>query len=444
MSVHALGTTGWTMIDRRRLLVGALASPAASALPAMPRSQAQTAVDSASLLQREIDTAFRLGRVATLPSGIFHVSRLDLPLNARLVGAGRSSRLVALRAGPLISIEKGESITIENLTFDGGSGAPGGERGLIEARDVADLRVGDCTMERVAGHGMRLERCGGRIERSNFRAITESAVFSLDGIGLSIVDNRIEDCGNNGVQIWRASKGDDGAILRGNRFARIRADRGGDGPYGNAISLFRAGGVACAGNVIRACAFSAIRCNASSDVDIQGNNCADLGEVAIYVEFGFEGAVVEGNLVDGAAVGISITNFDQGGRLATCAGNVLRNLDRPRPQGPALSRIGIHAEADTVVSGNAIDHADGAGLLIGYGAYLRNVLAADNLVNDCGFGAAVSVAPGAGSANVTNNVIARARRGAIVGMAWEKIVTADLVHEAASYPQLRILGNQVS
>ncbi|MFI5013687.1 MAG: TIGR03808 family TAT-translocated repetitive protein [Hyphomicrobiales bacterium] len=431
------------MIDRRRLLARTLALTAAPAIMKTAGAQAQPVIDSAPSLQREIDAAARLGRVVSIPSGISYVSRLRLASNARLVGAGRSSRLVAIGAGPMLSIERADSVAIENVAFDGGSRAPGGESGLIEARDVADLRLLDCAMERVAGHGARLERCGGRIERSNFRSISESAVFSTDGAGLSVVDNRIEDCANNGVQIWRTSQGDDGAVIRGNHIARIRADRGGEGPYGNAISVFRAGGVLCEGNVIRACAFSAIRDNAGSDASIRGNSCADLGEVAIYVEFGFTGAVVEGNLVDGAAVGISITNFDQGGRLAACSGNVVRNLDRARPQGAALSGIGIHAEADTVVSGNTVDRAGGPGLLVGYGAFLRNVLATGNVVSDCDIGVAVSVAPGAGSAAITGNTIARARRGAIVGMAWEKIAAADLVAQAASYPQLTIAGNQL-
>ncbi|SEB93663.1 twin-arg-translocated uncharacterized repeat-containing protein [Rhizobiales bacterium GAS191] len=428
------------MIDRRRLLA---LSGAALAVPPAPLAQAQTIIDSGPLLQREIDAAAKLGRVASIPSGISYVSRLRLPPNARLVGAGRSSRLVAIGPGPMLTIERSDSVALENIAFDGAARAPGGESGLIEAQDVADLRMLDCSLERVAGHGVKLSRCGGRIERSNFRGLSESAIFCMDGAGLSVVDNRIEECGNNGILIWRAAKGDDGAIIRGNRLSRIRADRGGDGPYGNAINVFRAGGVVSEGNVIRNCAFSAIRYNAGSDAGIMGNNCVDIGEVAIYVEFGFEGAVVQGNLVDGAALGISITNFDQGGRLAACSGNVVRNLDRPRPQGTDLSGIGIHVEADTVVSGNAVDRADGPGLQIGYGTGLRNVLASGNILSDCGFGVAVSVAPGAGSAVVTNNSIARARRGAIVGMAWDKIAASDLVAQAASYPQLTIAGNQL-
>jgi uncharacterized secreted repeat protein (TIGR03808 family) len=354
------------MIDRRRLLRAALVLPTGLA-SAWPLGAGAQTIDSAPLLQREIDAAARLGRVATIPSGISYVSRLRLPANARLVGAGRSSRLVALGDGPMLSITRGDSAALENISFDGSGRAPGGESGLIEASDVAELRIADCAVERVLGHGIKLERCGGRVERSSFRDLSEIALFSMDASGLSVADNEIRRCGNNGLQIWRSAKGDDGSIVRGNRIARVRADRGGDGPFGNGVSIFRAGGVLCDANVVRSCAFSGIRYNASPDASINANNCSDLGETAIYVEFGFEGAVIQGNLVDGAAVGISITNFDQGGRLASCSGNVVRNCDRPLPQGPGLSGIGIHAEADTVVSGNAIDKASGSGLSIGFG-----------------------------------------------------------------------------
>jgi hypothetical protein len=52
------------------------------------------------------------------------------------------------------------------------------------------------------------------------------------------------------------------------------------------------------------------------------------------------------------------------------------------------------------------------------------------------------VAPGAGSASISNNTIFGARRGAIVGMAWEKIASMDLSAEASKYPQLTISGNR--
>jgi uncharacterized secreted repeat protein (TIGR03808 family) len=290
---------------------------------------------------------------------------------------------------------------------------------------------------------MRLERCGGRIERSSFRNLAQSALHSLDATGLAIIDNVVADCGANGLQVWRTAQGYDGSIIRGNRIERIRADPGGDGPYGNAISVFRAGGVSCTGNAVRQAAFSAIRFNSSPDAVIANNNCLDIGETALYVEFAFQGAVVSANVVDGASEGLSVTNIDQGGRLATVMGNMLRNLIKPAPQGGADYGVGIHVEADTVVSGNAVDNARFAGLTIGYGVGLRDVIATGNALSDCGYGIAVSVAPGAGGATIKSNRIVRARRGAIVGLEWDKLASADLVAEAAKYPLLSVAGNDV-
>lgn len=423
------------MIDRRRVL--ALA-PALATWPAWAAS-AEAIRDSTPQLQRAIDRAG--DGVVSIPAGVSHVSHLRIRGDIRMVGAGRGSRLVTLGPGPMLAIERADSVAIENVAFDGAGEAPGGESGLIEVRDVAEFRLIDCTIEQASGYGLKAERCGGRIARSLFRALAQSAIHSLDATGLSILDNRIEDCGANGVQIWRSAPGYDGAILRDNRIARIRADPGGDGPYGNAISVFRAGGVTCMGNVIRSAAFSAIRFNSSSDATILGNNCADVGETAIYVEFAFQGAVVSSNVVDGASTGISVTNFDQGGRLAAVTGNVMRNCVKPLPQGGVNYGVGIHVEADTIVSGNAVDNAGFAGLSLGYGVGLRNVTAADNVLGDCGFGVAVSVAPGAGGATIRDNRI-RARRGAVVGMAWDQVVSADLVKDAGKFPLLTISGNE--
>jgi len=55
----------------------------------------------------------------------------------------------------------------------------------------------------------------------------------------------------------------------------------------------------------------------------------------------------------------------------------------------------------------------------------------------------VSVAPGAGGATIRDNRIARARRGDIVGMAWDAVASTDLVTDAAKYPLLLISGNEI-
>jgi len=196
------------------------------------------------------------------------------------------------------------------------------------------------------------------------------------------------------------------------------------------------------GNHIRNAAFSAIRSNSASDIQIIGNNCTALGEVAIYSEFAFQGAVIADNLVDGTETGISVTNFDYGGRLATVRGNIVRNL---RTQRPGEAGNGISVEVDTVVSGNVIEGAPLTGIAAGWGHALRDVAVTGNVVRQSAMGVAVSVVAGTGVAVIANNVFTDTKGGAIVGMEWHKAVTCDLALAGAErYPQLRISGNQVS
>ncbi len=79
-------------------------------------------------------------------------------------------------------------------------------------------------------------------------------------------------------------------------------------------------------NSITDCAFTAVRVNASSDVQITGNTALRSGDTELFVEFGAQGAIVSSNLVDGASIGISISNFDHDGRLAVVSDNIVRNL----------------------------------------------------------------------------------------------------------------------
>ena len=205
-----------------------------------------------------------------------------------------------------------------------------------------------------------------------------------------------------------------------NRIENIGNRSGGSGQYGNAINVFRAANVIVRGNRIRNCAFSAVRGNAASNLHIEGNSISDTREVALYAEFGFEGALVANNSVDRAAIGISVTNFNEGGRLAVVQGNIIRNLLPKRPSGTDpgdFAGVGISVEADTAVTGNVVENAPTAGIMLGWGHYLRDIAVTGNVVRKADIGIAVSVAPGAGSALIANNVIAETPRGAIVGMA---------------------------
>jgi uncharacterized secreted repeat protein (TIGR03808 family) len=128
-------------------------------------------------------------------------------------------------------------------------------------------------------------------------------------------------------------------------------------------------------------------------------------------------------------------------------GNLIRNLTRSRPAGTDPNDgagIGIGVEADTVVAGNVVENAPYVGIAAGWGPYLRDVAITSNVIRGADYGITVSVAQGAGTAVIADNMISEVRRGAIVGMEWRKPVTGDLAKDGAErYAQLSIGGNRV-
>jgi uncharacterized secreted repeat protein (TIGR03808 family) len=384
------------------------------------------------------------GAALTLPPGRYRVGGLVLPPGARLAGHGPGTVLVQAGADPVIAAGGGPA-SIRDLAVEGGpAGAP--DRPLVALSGVARLEIVGATLSGARGAALRLERCAGRVEGCTILG-GDVGLHSLDAAGLLVARNVVEGCANNGIQVWRSAKGHDGTQVLANRISRIAAKSGGSGQNGNGINVYRAGGVMVADNAIRDCAFSAVRNNAGDNGQITGNHCTNLGEVAIFVEFGFEGCVVQGNLVDRAAVGVSMTNFNEGGRLAAASGNVLRNLFR-RPDsitGVVGMGIGIAVEADAAVTGNVIEGAEFAGIAAGYGPYLRDVLIGTNVVRGAEVGVAVSTAPRAGGAQIAGNLFSGCRRGAVLAYEWDKAVSGDLAGPGAAnrFASLAISGNLV-
>lgn len=201
------------------------------------------------------------------------------------------------------------------------------------------------------------------------------------------------------------------------------------------------------GNRIRNCDYSAVRGNSASNIHITGNSVSDVREVALYSEFAFEAAVIANNTVDGAAVGVSVCNFNEGGRIAVVQGNIIRNLIPKRPIGTAPdddAGVGIYIEADTSVTGNVIENAPSYGIVAGWGKYLRDVAITGNVIRKALAGVGVSVVPGAGTALVNNNMISETPRGAVVGLDHARAVTSDLSAEGAQrFAQVLVGGNAV-
>src|SRR5262249_56163723 len=115
----------------------------------------------------------------------------------------------------------------------------------------------------------------------------EAGILSIDARGLKISGNTIRGPGNGGILVWRNSQGDDGTRIVDNRIEGVMNKAGGSGQWGNAVNVFRADNVIVRGNRIRNASFTAVRGNAASNLQIVGNTCSSLGEVALYAEFRF-------------------------------------------------------------------------------------------------------------------------------------------------------------
>jgi uncharacterized secreted repeat protein (TIGR03808 family) len=440
-------------LDRRTLLLSSLAAALAAPAKAAPLAnfgldaahfgvRAGVASDQSAALQRAIDQAAQARAPLLLAPGVYRAGGLSLPAGAQLAGIRGATRLIFTQGPSLVSAEHADTISLSGLALEGGGQRLADGRALAHFDDVKALRVTDCSIAGAGGDGITLQGCDGEVTHSSITGAADNALFCDDSRGLIIAANTIAKSGNGGIRVWQSDTRYDGSLIADNRIEDTAARAGGSGQNGNAINVYRAGDVIVRGNHIRNAAFSAIRGNAASNIQILGNNCAALDEVAIYSEFGFQGAVIADNVVDGAETGISVTNFNDGGRLATVRGNIVRNLRTQRPQ---EAGVGIGVEADTVVSGNVIEGAPLAGIAAGWGQYLRNVAITGNVVRESGIGVAVSVVAGAGVAVIADNLFAGTLRGAIVGMEWHKAVTGDLALAGAErYPQLKISGNQVS
>jgi uncharacterized secreted repeat protein (TIGR03808 family) len=451
-------------IDRRHLLAAIAAAGAASAasearaMPprdGMPRAE----IDAASLgvrpnaaedqtpaLQRAIEQAAAARAWLRLPAGTYRAGALQLPPYAAIAGIAGASRIV-MSGGPSLMLAAGsDHVQLRELVLDGANVPLPDRRGLVHFAQARAVRIANCEIVNAGRNAIALESVEGEVE-GNTVAGGDVGIFSIDARGLRITGNTVRGASNGGILVWRSAPGDDGTLVTDNRIEDIANKSGGSGEYGNAVNIFRAGNVIVRGNRIRNAAFSAVRGNAASNLQIVGNTCTGLGEVALYAEFGFEGALIADNIIDGAALGVSVTNFNKGGRLAVVQGNIIRNLVGRRPPGTDpndIGGVGIGVEADTAVNGNVIENAPNVGIAAGWGAYLRDVSITANVIRKADFGITVSVAPGAGAAVIANNLISEVRSGAIVGMEWKKAVTGDLSKDGAQhYAQLSIAGNQV-
>jgi len=451
-------------VNRRHLLsvsaagvAGALAtSDAAHAAPlasVLGRDATQYGVrpgspdDQTRVLQRAVDEAARMRAPLVLPAGVYRTSMLRLASGTQLIGVRGATRLAFTGGASMFLGEGADSVGLTNITIDGGGIPLPARRGLLHCLGGRDIRIVDCEITNSGGCGIWFEQVSGDVSGNIITDIAATAVVSFDAAGLIVSRNTIVGTNDNGIEILRTAIGDDGTLVADNRIENIKAGPGGSGQYGNAINAFRAGNVIVRNNRIRNCDYSAVRGNSASNIQISGNSVSDVREVALYSEFAFEGAVIANNTVDGAAFGVSVCNFNEGGRIAVVQGNIIRNLLPKRPIGTAPdddAGIGIYVEADASVTGNVVENAPSFGIVAGWGKYLRDVAITGNVIRRAFAGVGVSVVSGAGTALVNNNMISDTPRGAVVGLDHARAITTDLSAEGAErYAQVVVSGNAV-
>lgn len=445
---HILGSLG--LSAGLLTVAGAKAAPLTSALG---RDATQYGVrpnspdDQTHALQRAIDQTARSGWPLALPPGVYRTGQLDLPDGAQIAGVRGTTKLVFTGGNSLIACQGGRHVHLSGLTLDGGGIALPNRRGLVHCLAANELRITDCEITTSGGNGIWLESTSGEIRSNTLTGIANTGVVSFDALGLLVTRNVIRDTSDNGIEILRTSPGDDGSIVTNNRIEDIKAGAGGSGQHGNAINAFRANNVIISGNRINNCDYSAVRGNTASNIQMIGNNITNVREVALYSEFSFEGAIIANNTVDGCATGVSVANFNEGGRIAVVQGNILRNILPKRPIGTAPDDdggVGIYIEADSTVTGNVIENAPSCGIIAGWGPYLRNITIGNNVVRNALVGIGVSVVPVTGKTILTGNMIANAPRGAIVGYDHAKPVTGDLtVAGASEFPKIVLGPNAV-
>lgn len=426
--------------------------PAATAAASRPQTaapaselglEANSERDQTQRMQAAIDRLAPTGTPLWLPPGRYRTGALTLRQGTRIEGVAGASVLELSGIGALLSGTETPDVSLSGLVLDGGARPlAGGRSGALVSLIEADrIVLSELTVARSSAFGIALTRCSGVVTGCRVTESGETAIFSLDARGLEISHNHVQLALNNGIQVWRSAPGEDGTLVIANRIERVLAANGGTGQNGNGINVFRAGQVMVSSNRITDCAYTAIRANAASNIQMVSNHCARLGEVALYSEFAFQGALIASNVVDDAAAGISVTNFNEGGRLAVVQGNLIRNLKRREFEPEDKRGEGIAVEADAAVTGNVIENAPTAGIMIGWTHWMREVVASSNVIRNARIGIAVTADPGAGAVMISNNMISGAREGAIRGMQKAVPVGPDLAKSPPSSARVAVVGN---
>ena len=184
-----------------------------------------------------------------LPPGTYLVDSLRLADGASLIGAGPATQLLGTGRGPLVNTGGYEGLSLQHLTVRA-AGLESDDMPLVRISQTEQTLIRDCHFTGGQGTALHLEGCGGHVSMCQIED-AGTAMMVNDSAGLSITNNLVRNCANNGILIWRSIKGNDGTLVSGNRISGIGARDGGTGQNGNAINIFRANQVRIHNNTMR-------------------------------------------------------------------------------------------------------------------------------------------------------------------------------------------------
>lgn len=402
--------------------------------------------DQGKLLQHILETAAIERKSVFLEPGNYRVSDVTLPEHTVIQGVPGGTTLQYAGGKHFLFSQGAKQLTLSGLKLDGRLlPIENYAEAALRIEKASKVDIDNCHITNSAQNGLEILHSSGIIHGSRIdTAVGAAGILAYENSGLMIDGNLVEDCANGGILVHRWQRGPDNSIVINNRVRKISSVYGGTGQWGNGINTYLADGIIVSGNHVSDCAFSTIRSNSCSNIQISDNTCIRAGETSIYSEFAHDGAKITSNIVDGGVTGISMANFNEGGRLSVCANNIVRNIhdNVPYKDDAHVQGIGISAEAEATVTGNTIEQVKNFGILLGWGPYLRNVSVNANVVRSVNTGMYVSVVEGIGNVNITNNMFSKVRTQAIAGYRWHDAVTGDLINGAPqNFPTLRIAGN---
>lgn len=399
------------------------------------------ASEQTAALQHAIDQTAGARVPLMLGPGEYRTGQLKLPTGTQIIGVRGATRLIFEGGEALMSAHGADHITIAGLIFEGKNRALPADRGLLHLSWGGGIRIIDCEVLNSGGHGIVLDNVDGAVSTSIVANAAGVAIVARNGRGLRLSNNQIRTSHGGGIGVMRQSKGEDATEVLDNRIEDIgQQERPSHG-----IFVQRAAKVALRGNRIRRVSGCGIKAEAASGLEIAGNFVDEVGAAAVQAEADFEGVTVANNTLANAAVGVAVTGFEHGGRLAVVQANLIRNLRAARrgKDNAAGAGIGISVEADAAVIGNVIENAPDTGIRLGWGQYLRDVSVTGNIVRNVGYGITASISTGAGQAVIAANMVAEAKRGAIVGMDFAEAIPDDLLKNPTRYAHLTVRGNKV-